>query len=179
MASTAASTKSRFHNPADAAVAALAAESFTFFTGVADSLVGPLIARLSAGPAPRYWPAVREDTAIGLAAGAYLGGGWPCVLMQNSGLGYCLNALTSLNLIYQIPTLLIVGYRGYQGHDAPEHFVMGRTCEALLTTIGVPVLVPAPGALPAAIQESSRWMRAHRTPAAVLVRPDVLGTHAS
>ena len=166
-------------DPTSAALAALAAESFTFYTGVADSLVGPLIARLSDGPAPRYLPAVREDTAIGLAAGAYLAGGWPCVLMQNSGLGYCLNALTSLNLIYRIPTLLIVGYRGWQGHDAPEHLVMGRACESLLTTIGVPVQVPAPGGLPAAIQTSSRWMREHRTPAAVLVRPDVLGGHAA
>lgn len=173
MASTAAPTDS----PADAAVAALAAERFTCYTGVADSLVGPLISRLSAGPEPRYIPAVREDTAIGLAAGAYLGGGWPCVLMQNSGLGYCLNALTSLNLIYRIPALLIVGYRGYQQHDAnaPEHLVMGRTCETLLRTIGVPVHLPEPGALPEAIRTASHWMREHRTPAAVLVRPGVLG----
>ncbi|MBI4226704.1 MAG: sulfopyruvate decarboxylase subunit alpha [Candidatus Omnitrophica bacterium] len=168
-------------NPTDEALAALTSERFTFFTGVADSLVGPLIARLSEGSSPRYRPAVREDTAIGFAAGAYLAGGWPCVLMQNSGLGYCLNALTSLNLIYQIPTLLIVGYRGYQRHDAdaPEHLVMGRACEQLLTTIGVPVHVPAPGALPGAIHAASQWMREHRTPSAVLVRPDVLGGHTA
>ena len=158
------------------AFAALDAESFTHYTGVADSLVGPLIARLT--EAGRYWPAVREDAAVGWAAGVYLGGGWPCVLMQNSGVGYCLNALTSLNLIYQIPTLLVIGYRGYQGKDAPEHLVMGRCGEALLREVGIPVQVPEASALPAAIQSSSRWMRQHRTPAAILVKPGVLTSEA-
>ena len=155
-------------------IAALDAEGFNYFSGVACSLIAPLITALSATPVPRYVPAVREDAAIGLAAGAYLGGAWPCVLMQNSGLGYCLNALTSLNLIYEIPTLLIVGYRGYQGKDAPEHWVMGRSCEALLKAIGVPVSVPEAPQVADAVRTASRWMRAHRTPAAVLVRPGAL-----
>lgn len=161
-------------DPAAEALAALEAERFTCYTGVACSLLAPLIARLSATQPPRYLPAVREDAAVGVAAGAYLGGGWPCVLMQNSGLGYCLNALTSLNLIYDIPTLLLIGYRGYQGHDAPEHLVMGRTCEALLQTIGIPAHVPDRGQVAEAIQTASRWMRQHRTPAAVLIKPGVL-----
>ncbi len=163
-------------DPAQQTLAALDAEGFTYFTGVACSLVAPLITALSVPPAPRYVPAVREDAAIGLAAGAYLGGAWPCVLMQNSGLGYCLNALTSLNLIYEIPTLLIIGYRGYQGKDAPEHWVMGRTCETLLREIGVPVQVPEALQVADAIRTASQWMRTHRTPAAVLVRPGGL-TH--
>lgn len=156
------------------ALAALEEEKFDFYAGVADSLIGPLIAALSEGSRPRYIPAVREDTAIGLAAGAYLAGRWPCVLMQNSGFGYCLNALTSLNLIYEIPTLLIIGYRGYQGKDAPEHIVMGRTCEALLKEIGVPTQIPDASQLPQAIRTASAWMKEHRTPAAILIRPGVL-----
>ncbi|MBI4314076.1 MAG: sulfopyruvate decarboxylase subunit alpha [Candidatus Omnitrophica bacterium] len=157
-------------------LATLEAEGFNFFTGVADSLVGPLIARLSDGPNPRYVPAVREDTAVGLAAGAYLAGRWPCVLMQNSGVGYSLNALTSLNLIYEIPTLLIIGYRGYQGKDAPEHIVMGRSCEALLKEIGVPVQIPDADQLLETIADASRWMKEHRTPAAIFIRPGVLNS---
>ena len=121
---------------ADGALAALDAEGFTHVTGVACSLLAPLISRLLQAEPPRYLSAVREDAAIGLAAGLYLGGGWPCVLMQNSGIGYCLNALTSLNLIYEIPALLMIGYRGYLGKDAPEHLVMGKSCEALLREIG-------------------------------------------
>lgn len=110
---------------------------FNFFTGVPCSLLARIIKALGED----YIPSVREDTAIGLAAGAYLGGKKSCVLMQNSGLGYSLNVLTSLNLIYSIPVLLVVSYRGYGGKDAPEHLVMGRHCVELTTTFEIPTKV--------------------------------------
>lgn len=150
---------------------------FNFFTGVADSLVASLIEQLERDPAG-YVPAVREDAAVGLAAGAYLAGRWPAVLMQNSGIGYCLNALTSLNLIYRIPALLLVGYRGYEGKDAPEHWVMGRHCEALLREVGIPVWVPESEGLSDAIGQADAFMREERIPAAILIRGTLhLGTH--
>jgi len=151
-------------------------EGFNFFTGVADSLVASLIEGLGRDEAG-YIPAVREDLAVGLASGAYLSGRRPCVLMQNSGLGYCLNALTSLNLIYKIPVLMIVGYRGYQGKDAPEHWVMGRHCRGLLEQVGIPVLEPGSSEeLVGSISEASRIMRRDRIPAAILIRPGILST---
>ena len=152
---------------------ALKAEGFNFFTGVADSLVASLIEELTLDEAG-YVPAVREDLAVGLASGAYLAGRRPVVLMQNSGIGYCLNALTSLNLIYKIPLLLIVGYRGYQGRDAPEHQVMGRHCRALLEQVGIPVLDPAPEDLVRSVAEARERMRRTQGPAAILIRPGVL-----
>ena len=68
----------------------------------------------------------REDAALGVAAGAYLGGRLPMVLMQNSGLGVSVNALGSLHILYEMPVLLLVTWRGYEGKDAPEHLVMGE-----------------------------------------------------
>lgn len=153
----------------------LKARGFNFFTGVADSLVASLIEELGRDPAAGYVPAVREDQAVGLASGAYLAGRWPAVLMQNSGLGYSLNALTSLNLIYKIPLLLIVGFRGYDGKDAPEHLVMGAHCRQLLEEVGIPVEVPDPAGLPSAVARADEWMRSRRTPAAILIKPGVLG----
>ncbi len=153
---------------------ALKDRGFDFFTGVADSLVAALIEELSHDPAG-YLPAPREDLAVGLASGAYLAGRWPCVLMQNSGLGYCLNALTSLNLIYKIPLLLLVGYRGFQGKDAPEHVVMGRHCEELLREVGIPVFVPEAKELLPQIGQADRIMREERIPVAVFIKPGVLG----
>ena len=153
---------------------ALKESGFDFFTGVADSVIAGLIDRLERDPAG-YVPAVREDLAVGLASGAWLAGRRPAVLMQNSGLGYCLNALTSLNLVYRIPLLLIVGYRGFPGRpDAPEHDVMGAHCEPLLKQIGIPVRVPGSDDLPEAIRESSDFLRRQGTPAAVLIRPGLL-----
>jgi sulfopyruvate decarboxylase alpha subunit len=152
---------------------ALKEKGFNFFTGVADSTLGSLILDLSKD-SPGYVPAPREDLAVGMASGAYLAGQWPCVLMQNSGIGYCLNGLTSLNLIYNIPLLLIVGWRGYEGKDAPEHLVMGAHCKELLEEVGIPVFVPATEDMAETIGKADAAMRASRKPVAVLIRPGVL-----
>ncbi|MGH7256648.1 MAG: thiamine pyrophosphate-binding protein, partial [Nitrospirales bacterium] len=112
---------------------------FDFFTGVPDSILGGIIETLM--ERRLYLPAVREDEAVAMAAGAYMGGKVPAVLMQNSGLGTSLNTLISLNLIYRQPCLLIVSWRGFEGKDAPEHLVMGQTMTQLLDTVRIPYRV--------------------------------------
>lgn len=149
---------------------ALRSRGFDFFCGVADSTIASLISELGSD----YLSATREDLAVGMASGAYLSGRRPAVLMQNSGLGCCLNALTSLNLIYKIPLLLIVGYRGYQGKDAPEHLVMGAHCEALLREVGIPVFVPEAGKAAEAVAEADAVLRREKIPSAIFIRPGVL-----
>src|SRR3954464_2374035 len=94
----------------DAFVQALQDMGVDFFTGVPDSILGGIIAELMTRRL--YTPAVREDEAGTMAAGAYLAGKVPAVLMQNSGLGTSLNALISLNLIYRKPCIVIVSWRG-------------------------------------------------------------------
>src|SRR3989338_2404147 len=121
--------------------AALKKEGFNFFTGVPCSLWGALIGDLSKKKGACYIPAVREDAAFGIAGGAYLAGKLPAVLIQNSGVGYSLNVLTSLNLIYKIPVLCIISFRGH-GPDAPEHLVMGKSCLKLLEEVGIWTFVP-------------------------------------
>lgn len=107
-----------------------------FFTGVPDSILGGIIAELM--NRRLYTPAVREDEAVGMAAGAYMAGKTPAVLMQNSGLGTSLNTLISLNVIYKQPCILIVSWRGQGGKDAPEHLVMGEVMPQLLDTVKIP-----------------------------------------
>src|SRR5947208_11572944 len=116
--------------PAKDFVSLLQDVGFDFFTGVPDSTLGGIIATLIERRV--YIPAVREDEAVGLAAGAYMGGKIPVVLMQNSGLGTSLNALISLNLIDLQPCLLLVSWRGHDGKDAPEHLVMGQVMTKML-----------------------------------------------
>jgi len=153
-------------------VSLLRSEGFDFFTGVPCSLIRGVIAELEA----RGWyiPETREDAALGLAAGAWLGGKQPAVLMQNSGLGVSINALASLHLIYRIPCLLLVTWRGYQGKDAPEHIVMGRACTDLLTAIGVPYRYPEATELPQAVRWAAEQLQRARIPAALLLRKGVV-----
>ena len=115
----------------------LTSKGFNFFTGVPCSLLSGLIACLEETPDVPYIPAVREDAAVGLCAGAYMAGSLPVILMQNSGLGYCLNAFTSLNLIYKIPALVIMSWRGCGGRDAPENIIMCENNEDHLKTAGM------------------------------------------
>jgi len=131
---------------------------FDFFTGVPCSILGGMIKALGED----YIASVREDTAIGMASGAYLGGKKPCVLMQNSGLGYSLNVLTSLNLIYGIPVLLLVSYRGFGGKDAPEHLIMGKHCVDLVKTFEIPSKVCGKGDLKGALAEADQYIEKGR-----------------
>src|SRR5262249_49099303 len=61
----------------------------------------------------------------------------PAVLMQNSGLGYGLNVITSLHMIYAIPLPLVLTWRGFRD-DAAEHDVIGPALPGLLDVIGIP-----------------------------------------
>src|SRR5215212_12109880 len=120
----------------DVFVQALQDMGVNFFTGVPDSILGGIIAELM--ERRLYTPAVREDEAVAMAAGSYMAGKIPAVLMQNSGLGTSLNTLISLNMIYRQPFILLISWRGFQGQDAPEHLVMGETMLPLLDTMKIP-----------------------------------------
>jgi sulfopyruvate decarboxylase alpha subunit len=56
----------------------------------------------------------REEEGVGIAAGLYLGGKKPFLLIQSSGLGNSFNALNSLIITYEIPLLILASYRGYK-----------------------------------------------------------------
>jgi sulfopyruvate decarboxylase alpha subunit len=152
----------------------LVSAGYNFYTGVPCSIIGELILLLEKDTRFPYVPAVREDEAVGLAAGAYLGGKNPCVLMQNSGLGQCLNALTSLNLIYKIPCLLIVTWRGYKGKDAPEHLVMGKACTRLMDSVGVPYRELTPKNIARSIAWSRETSSQKQIPVALFLPRGVL-----
>ena len=159
--------------PPQRLAAELSELGYDFFTGVPCSLISGLIAVLDESPAHSYYPETREDAAIGLACGAYLAGKRPVVLMQNSGLGVCINALTSLTLLYKTPALLLITWRGYEGKDAPEHIIMGDVSGQLLETIGVPYRAPEPETLLDDLAWATRYQEEHSLPAALLLRSGV------
>ena len=87
--------------------------------------------------------ATREEEAFGIAAGLYLGGRRPTVMLQSSGLGNSLNAITSLVLPYQIPMLVVVSMRGDAGEWNAAQVPMGRALPAILDAMAVPYVIPA------------------------------------
>src|SRR5918992_2383051 len=125
----------------------------TFFSGVPCSLLESVLDVGLADPAVTYIPAVREDVALGIASAAHLSGRQGGILLQNSGLGNVVNPLTSFNLIYRIPVLMVVSWRGYGGQDAPEHLIMGEKTPDLLHTLGIPHTILEAESL----EENLRW----------------------
>src|SRR6185436_19935837 len=82
--------------------------------------------------------ATREEEAFGIAAGLYLGGARPTVMLQSSGLGNSLNALTSLLVPYRIPALIVISMRGDAGEWNEAQVPMGSAVRAICDAIGIP-----------------------------------------
>ena len=59
-------------------------------------------------------------------------------MLQSSGLGNSLNALTSLLMPYQIPVLMVVSMRGDSGEWNAAQVPMGRAVRGIFDAIGVP-----------------------------------------
>jgi sulfopyruvate decarboxylase alpha subunit len=162
--------------PAGRFVDLLTAAGIDFFAGVPCSLVAPVIAELERRGL--YHGETREDAALGVAAGAFMGGKLPAVIMQNSGLGVSLNALGSLHLLYEMPVLVLVTWRGFEGKDAPEHLVMGDVMPRLLDLFGIPWRAPAPDAVRADVAWAVERLRTTHKPVALVVKPGLFTTHS-
>lgn len=147
---------------------------FNFSSGVPCSILKDVIYHFSVDPDVTYIPATREDEALGIATGAYLAGRKAVVLMQNSGLGNSINALASLVMLYKIPLLLLISWRGYEGKDAPEHFIMGKSMVKLLENIGIPVRVISKDNPGLALSASIKEMNKGQIPVAIILRREVL-----
>ncbi len=112
------------------------------FAGVPDSLLKNICAYITDHfDAEHNIIAANEGAAVGIAAGHYLATGQPaCVYMQNSGEGNIINPLASLTdpEVYNIPVLLLIGWRGRPGvHDEPQHVKQGKVTTGLLNTMGI------------------------------------------
>jgi sulfopyruvate decarboxylase subunit alpha len=84
--------------------------------------------------------ATREEEAFGIAAGLYLGGKRPTVMLQSSGLGNSINALTSLFVPYEIPALIVISMRGDEDATEwnPAQIPMGRAVAPICEAIRIP-----------------------------------------
>ncbi len=113
-----------------------------FFAGVPDSLLKYICAYITDHFDARHnIIAANEGAAVALAAGHYLATGHAaCVYMQNSGEGNVINPLASLTdpEVYDIPVLLLIGWRGRPGvHDEPQHVKQGKVTTSLLSAMGI------------------------------------------
>lgn len=113
-----------------------------FYAGVPDSLLKNICAYITDNlPVEQNIIAANEGGAMGIAAGYHLATGKvPVVYMQNSGEGNIINPLASLTdkEVYNIPVLLVIGWRGRPGvKDEPQHVKQGKVTTGLLNVMGI------------------------------------------
>ena len=160
---------------APAFVRALTDAGFDFFAGVPCSLLKGLVSELERDRSLHYVSATREDSAIGMAVGAWLGGKTPMVLMQNSGLGVSVNALASLSTMYEVPALLVISWRGQGGNDAPEHILMGEITQPILDLMHIPWhVLDKTGSVADEVRWAKDTMTKTRKPVALIAPAGVL-----
>ncbi|MFO0665297.1 MAG: phosphonopyruvate decarboxylase [Polyangiaceae bacterium] len=121
-------------------VEAAKARGFSLWTGVPCSYLKPFINYVIDAPDIEYVGATNEGDAVGIASGADLGGRRSVVMFQNSGFGNTVNPLTSLNMIFDIPVLVITTLRGEPGgpSDEPQHKLMGQITTGLFDLMRIP-----------------------------------------
>lgn len=155
-----------------------------FYAGVPDSLLKNICAYISDNLDEKHnIITANEGGAVGLAAGHYLATGEiGCVYMQNSGEGNIINPLTSLTdkEVYNIPVLLLIGWRGRPGvHDEPQHVKQGKVTTDLLTTMGIKyaVLSKDEGMAREQIAKAVAHMEATREVYALIIEKDTFESY--
>ena len=83
--------------------------------------------------------ATREEEAIGIAVGMSLKKfqSNSLVFMQNAGFANSMSTITSLVQLYKIPMIFLIGWRGFQENDAPEHTKIGKIQPKLLQALSL------------------------------------------
>ena len=109
-----------------------------FFASVPCNTLGGLLDALNQDTRVQHVPVTREEEGVGICAGAALAGQRPVLVMQNSGLGNCLNALLSCSQLYELPLLILASYRGGPDELIDAQRPMGQAMRGLLTSVHVP-----------------------------------------
>jgi len=134
---TNAQNKSQVLSPSGQLYDELRQEEINFFVHVPCSLLGELISLSQKDRDVTSLAVTREEEGIGILAGASLAGKRPAILMQNSGLGNCINAVCSLIKYYEIPLVFLISHRGSQGERIDAQIPMGESTEHLLKAIDI------------------------------------------
>lgn len=112
-----------------------------FFVSVPCKFLAELIDIVEKDEVITYTPVTREEEGLGLLAGAYIAGRRPSILMQNTGLGNCVNTVCSLINYYHIPIVFVVSHRGTEGEQIDAQRPLAAVTTDLLRLLNIDVVV--------------------------------------
>ncbi|MFN8555963.1 MAG: thiamine pyrophosphate-binding protein [Dehalococcoidia bacterium] len=157
--------------PADLLIDALRQCGCTTVVTVPDTHQRTLMSAIAAGDQFRMITCATEDEATTIAAGLWIGGDEPVLLIQHAGIYASVNTMRGVAMDGHIPLFYLVGLLQREPDRAPRdsNHSMVKYCEPLLDTFGVPhELIDGPDDVPR-IPELFRLSRERRGPAAALI----------
>jgi sulfopyruvate decarboxylase alpha subunit len=143
---------------------------------VPDRVFTPLIRALHADTFFTTFAATREEEALGIVSGAWMGGMRGAVLMQTSGFGTIPNALASLVVPCQIPALIFVSERGTLGEFNLGQALVCKTMRPMLNSLAVEnITITRQDELAFSIDRSIKQAVATQAPVTFILSPLLTG----
>ncbi|MDB5564212.1 sulfopyruvate decarboxylase alpha subunit [Nitrobacteraceae bacterium AZCC 2161] len=150
----------------------LKANKVTLVAYVPDNVLAPLIKLIHADPDFTVVCPAREEEAVAIVAGAYMGGRRGIALMQTSGFATIPNALASLICPYEIPLLMMISERGTLGDFQKGQAIVCRTMRPVLQSLGIEhFAIQDMGQLEFVVDSMIKQAFATQAPAAMILSP--------
>ena len=147
---------------------ALRAAEITFATYLPDTLHYPIAQRLEADSYFTCMACSREDEGVAMAMGAFLGGRWPVLLTEGSGLGLS-GLILARGIVQRTPLLILASHNDALGERHDYHAATRRVTEPLLKALNIPYVIAMESEkIPLLIREAQLTVRGDRRPVAVL-----------
>ncbi|MFB6080494.1 MAG: thiamine pyrophosphate-binding protein [Haloferacaceae archaeon] len=157
------------------AVAALGAVGVDLAVGLPDSAVAPLFDACEAAGVETLLVS-REEEAVGVLAGAWVGGRRGALICQTSGLANALNGVGSLSVPARLPFVGLVSRRGDLGEFNAAQVPAGYGMPSILDAVGVRnCVVERPGAVAERVRLAAASAFSTETPYVVLLDATVTG----
>ena len=108
-------------------IAELKKNNITHVVWLPDSETNFMYHQLMADPSMDLVPVCREGETMAIAAGLWVGGKKPVVLIQNTGIMESGDSIRGLGLDVNQPLVMLIGYRGWDRHgvtsDSAARFI--------------------------------------------------------
>jgi sulfopyruvate decarboxylase subunit alpha len=152
----------------------LASSHVKLVASLPDNWIAELIDTIDRDSRFSHIPVNREESAVGLCSGAYMGGMGACALMGASGFMTLVYAITKINYTYEIPMMFMISLRGAMGDSAKYQVSNGLYLDPLLKSINLPYeIIDSRDKLPV-IRQAYRHTRVINRPVVVALTRDLL-----
>ncbi len=152
---------------------ALDAAGIKLVASLPDDWLAELIKKLEVDDRFIHVPVNREESAVGLCSGAFLGGTPSVALMGASGLMTCIYAITKINYTYEIPMMFLISLRGHMGDSARYQVSNGLYLQPLMQSVDLPYVIVESSDKLSLIGKSYKHSRTINRPVVVAMTRDV------